>query len=113
MIRLLFVGIIYVNRSSPPWRERIPFYKGRGQLYKRESVRERESVCYLVLLAMLSGTGWFVDTHNTIDAQMHVVGSIVIFWYGQCWRLPYRRINVSAHNTIGVLTCLEGYKVPF
>ena len=35
---------------------------------------------------------------------MHVAGSIVFFWYGKCWRLPYYRTNVGAHNTVHVLT---------
>ena len=55
----------------------------------QERVRERENVCYLVLLPTPSDTRWFVGAHNTIDAQMYVVGSIVYFWYGQCRRLPY------------------------
>ena len=76
---------------------------------------ERERVCvrYLVLLPMPSGTRQFVDAHNTVDAQMHVVGSIVFFWYGKCRRLPYCRTNVGAYSTVCVLTCLEGCKVPF
>ena len=43
-------------------------------------------VCFLVLLPMPSGTRHFVGAHNTVDAQMHVAGSIVFFWYGK-----YRR----------------------
>ena len=35
---------------------------------------------------------------------MHVVGSIVFFWYGKCQCLPYCRTNVGAHNTVRVLT---------
>ena len=54
-------------------------------------MRERECVCYLVLLPTPSGTRWFVGAHNTVDAQMHVVGSIVFFWYGKRRRLPYWR----------------------
>ena len=76
-------------------------------------VRERGSVRYLVLLPTPLDTRRFVGAHNTVDAQMHMVGSIVFFWYGKCRRLPYSRINVDAHNTVRVLTCLEGYKVPF
>ena len=76
-------------------------------------VTERECVCYLVLLPMLSGTRWFVGAYNTVGALMHVVGSIVFFWYGKYRRLPYCRTNIGAHNTIHVLTCLEGYKAPF
>ena len=76
-------------------------------------VSERECLCYLVLLPTPSGTRWFVGVYNTIDALMHVVGSIVLFWYGKCRRLPYCMANVGAHNTVRVLTFLEGYKVPF
>ena len=32
------------NRSSPFWREHIPFYRWRGRLYKRECER-KEHVC--------------------------------------------------------------------
>ena len=42
-------------------------------------VQERERVCALVLLPMPLGTRQFVGAHNTIDAQMHVAGSIVFF----------------------------------
>ena len=70
--------------------------EGDGLTSERESV----CVCYLVLLPMSSGTRRFVSAHNTIDAQMHVVGSIVFLWYGKCWRLPYCRTNVGAHNTV-------------
>ena len=76
-------------------------------------VRERGSVCYLVLLPMSSGMRWFVGAYKTVDALMHVVGSIVFFWYGKCRHLPYYRTNVGAHNTVHVLTCLEGCNVPF
>ena len=76
-------------------------------------VCERESVCYLVLLPTPLGIRRFVGVHNTVDAQMNVIGSIMFFWYGKCWRLPYCRIDIGAHSTIGVLTCLEDYKVPF
>ena len=82
-------------------------------LQERESVRERECVCYLVLLPTPSGTRWFVGAHNIVVAQMHVVGSIVFFWYGKCRCLPYCRINVSVHNTVNVLTCLEGCGASF
>jgi hypothetical protein len=43
--------------------------------------RERKRVCvrYLVLLPTPSGTRRFVGTHNIVDAQMHVAGSIVFF----------------------------------
>ena len=77
------------------------------------SERERECVCYLVLLPTPSGTRRFVGAYNTVEALMHVVGSIVFFWYGKCLRLPYCRTNVGAYNTVRVLTCLEGCKVPF
>ena len=68
----------------------------------------RERVCALVLLPTPSGTRQFVGAHDTVDAQMHVVGSIVLFWYDKCRRLPYCRTNIDAHNTVRVLTCLEG-----
>ena len=68
----------------------------RTDLQERESVRERECVCYLVLLPTLSGTRWFVGAHNTVDGWMHVVGYTAFFWYGKCRRLPYCRINVDA-----------------
>ena len=70
-------------------------------------------MCFLVLLPTSSGIRQFVGAHNTIDSQMHVAGSIVFFWYGKCRRLPYYRLNVDAYNTVCVLTCLEGCKVPF
>ena len=68
---------------------------------------------YLVLLPTPLGTRRFVGAYNTVDALMHVVGSIMFFWYGKCRRLLYCRTNVGAHNTVRVLTSLEGYKVPF
>ena len=77
------------------------------------SSRERESVCVLVLLPTPLGTRRFVSAHNTVDALMHVVDSIVFFWYGKCRRLPYCRTNVGAYSTVCVLTYLEGCKVPF
>ena len=51
-------------------------------LQEKEQFRERECVCYLVLLPTPSSTRRFVGAHNTVDAWMHVIGSIVIFWYG-------------------------------
>ena len=41
--------------------------------------RERVRVCVLVLLPTPLDTRWFVGVYNTIDALMHVVGSIVFF----------------------------------
>ena len=61
-------------------------------------------MCFLVLLPTPLGTRQFVGAHNTIDAQMHVVGSIMFFWYSKCRCLPYCRTNVGAHNTVRVLT---------
>ena len=58
-------------------------------------MRERECVCYLVLLPTLSGTRRFVDAHNTVDVGMHVVGSIVFFWYGK---------NIGAYYTVGQIS---------
>ena len=82
-------------------------------LQERENVRGRECVCYLVLLSTPLGTRWFVGVHNTVDGWMHVVGSTTFFWCGKYRHLPYCRSNVGAHNTVGVLTCLKGYKVSF
>ena len=114
--RLLSVVIdrpVLSDSSIDPFlrRERIPFYRRKGWPYKRERVRVR--VCALVLSPTPSGTRWIVGAHNTFDAQMHVVGTIVFFWYGKCWSLPYCRTNVGAHNIIHVLTSLEVYKVSF
>ena len=50
---------------------------------------ERECVRMLSLVAHAVGYKQFVGAHNTVDAQMHVVGSIVFFWYGKCRHLPY------------------------
>ena len=99
-------SIVFFGESASPFID-------EGDGFTRESVRERECVCYLVLLPTPSGTRQFVSAHNIVDGWMHVVGSTGFFWYGKCWCLPYCRSNVSARNTIGVLTCLEGYKVPF
>ena len=66
-----------------------------------------------VLLPTPSGTRRFIGAYNIVDALMHVVGSIVFFWYGQCRRLPYCMANVGAHNTVHVLTRLEGCGAPF
>ena len=41
------------------------------------------------MLPTPSDTRQFVGAHNTVDAQMHVVGSIVLFWYGKCRRLQH------------------------
>ena len=80
--------------------------------YKSEKDRE----CIRVLpshVAHAVGYETVVGAHNTVYAQMYVVGSTVFAWYGKCRRLLYCRTNVGAHNTVCVLTCLEGYKVPF
>ena len=53
--------------------------EGDSLTSERERVRERECVCYLVLLPTPSGMRRFVGAYNTIDALMHVVGSIVFF----------------------------------
>ena len=87
--------------------------EGDGLTRESERVRERECVCYLVLLPTPSGTRQFVGAHNTVDAQMHVVGSIVFFWYDKRRSLPYYRTNIGAHNTVRVLTCLKGCEAPF
>ena len=100
------------TRSSPFGESSSPFID-EGDGFTRESMRERVCVCYLVLLPMPSGTRWFVGAHNIDDGWMHVVDSTAFFWYGNCQRLPYHRINVGAHNTVHVLTCLEGCGAPF
>ena len=91
MIRMLSV----VRRIDPPSLEEgaSPFIDEGNDLI---SERERGSVCYLVLLPTLSGTRRFVGVYKTVDVLMHVVGSIVFFWYGKCRRLPYCRTNVNA-----------------
>ena len=83
MYCLLFVeSILFLGEGASPFID-----EGDGLISERE--RECVCVCYLVLLPTPSDTRWFVGAHNTIDAQMYVVGSIVYFWYGQCRRLPY------------------------
>ena len=109
MIRLLFVVRWKIDR--PLLGESASPFIGEGDGLTSE--KERVRVCVLVLLLTPSGTRRFVDAHNIVDAQTHVAGSIVFFWYGKCRRLPHCRTNVGAHNTVCVLTCLEGYKVPF
>ena len=51
----------------------------KGTTFKVRREREKECVCFLVLLPTPSGTRQFISAHNTVDAQMHVVGSIVFF----------------------------------
>ena len=101
--------------NCPPLGESAsPFIgEGDGLTSERERVRERECVCYLVLLPTPSGTRRFIGAYNTVDILMHVVGSIVFFWYGQCWRLLYCLANVGAHNTVRALTRLKGCGAPF
>jgi len=67
-------------------------------------VRERKNgyVCYLVLLATLSGYETLVGTHNTVYVR-------------RMWQaLPCLpgMANVGAYNTVYALTHLEGYIVP-
>ena len=70
MIRLFFL----LSYSFSLGESACPFIgEGDGLKSERESVRERERVCYLVLLPTPSGTRQFVGAHNTVDAQMHVV----------------------------------------
>ena len=68
----MILSINHFGESASPFID-------EGDGFTREGVRERECVCYLVLLPMPSGTRWYVGAHNTIDVWMHVVGSIVIF----------------------------------
>ena len=65
------------------------------------------------LVAHAIGYETVVGAYNTVGALMHVVGSIVFFWYGKYRHLSYCWTNVSAHNTVRVLTCLEGCGAPF
>ena len=51
-------------------------------------------VCYLVLLPTPLGTRRFVDAYNTVDALMHVVGSIVFFFMA----------NVDAYHIVGQMS---------
>ena len=87
--RCLCESIVLFGESASPFID-------EGDGFIRESVRERACVCYLVLLPTSSGTRRVVGAHNIVDVWMHVVGSTPFFWYGQCRRLPYCRINVDA-----------------
>ena len=51
--------------------------EGDGHTRESERVRERECVCYLVFLPTPLGIRQFLGAHNTVDAEMHVVDSIV------------------------------------
>ena len=65
-----------MNRRRPLGESASPFI-GEGDGLTSERERERERVCYLVLLPTPLGIRQFVGAHNTVDAQMHVAGSIV------------------------------------
>ena len=65
-------SLLLLGESASPFID-------EGDGFTRESVGERVRVCCLVLLPTPSGTRRFVGAHNTIDVQMHVVGSIVFF----------------------------------
>ena len=64
------------------------------------------------LIAHAIGYEMIVGAHNIVRVQMHVAGFIVFAWYGKCWRLQYYKVNVNAHNTVWILTYLEGRIVP-
>ena len=81
-------------------------------LQVRERKRECVYVCYLVLLLTRIGYEMIVGAHNTVHAQMCLVGFTVFVWYGKCRHLQYLKTNVSAHNTVWVLTHLEGCIAP-
>ena len=56
------------------------------------SERERERVCMLLsLVAHAGGYRVMVGAHNTVGCQMHVGGCVVLFRYGRCRYLLYRR----------------------
>ena len=51
---------------------------------------ERERVCMLLgLVAHASGYRRMVGAHNTVECQMHVGGSVILFGYGRCRYLLY------------------------
>ena len=71
-------------KGDPCWRERIPFYRQKGWLYK-----QRVRVCIpLGFVAHASGYKIMVGAHNTIDVtveyQMHVGGRVAFFGNGRC-----------------------------
>ena len=51
--------------------------------------------------------------HSTVDAWRHVGGFTMFAWYGNYGAHNTVGQNVGAHNTVWVLTCLEGYRAPF
>ena len=59
------VGIGCLN--CPPFGESASPFIDEDDSFTRESVRERECVCFLVLLPTPSGTRRFVGAHNTVD----------------------------------------------
>ena len=61
--------------NSPPLRESASLFIDEGDGFTGESVCE--SVCYLVFLPTPLGIRQFLGAHNTVDAEMHVVDSIV------------------------------------
>ena len=64
------------------------------------------------LVAHAVGYKTVISAHNNVYVQMHVAGFTVFTWYNKCRRLQYYKANVSTHNTVWVLTRLEGCIVP-
>ena len=78
-------------------------------------VREKERECVRMLHSLVAhaiGYETIVGAHNTVHTQTHWAGFTVFVWYGKCRRLQYCKANVGAHNTVWVLTSLEGCIVP-
>ena len=85
-----------------------------GWPYKLERKREREHVRVLPsLVAHAIEYDTITGAHNTVHAQMCLAGFTVFAWYGKCRRLQYCKTNIDIHNTVWILTRLEGCKVPF
>ena len=78
-------------------------------------VREKERECVRVLPSLVAhaiGYEMIVGVHNIVHAQTRLASFTMFAWYGKCWLLQYYKTNVGAHNTVWVLTCLEGCIVP-
>ena len=95
-------GFSFSRRAREPdplfRRDLIPFYCQRGRALTSQRKRENVYVCYLVLLPTLSGT-------------RRLSASTILFMSRCMWRaLPCSpgMANISAYNTVWVLTRLEG-----